>query len=295
MTHPYATHAYADASSGRDEVFFSDALGAWLRIRKIPGSDRFDACGLYPFSCDLRQTTRSALADELSARGLVSLVFVTDPFVDDLDWTGGLDIARNYKAHHVIDQAEGPVHFTKHHRQEVRRAQRRCEARPIKLRDHLGQWRQLYDYLVDRRQMGPTHLFSDRYFHSLCDDGGFVSFAAFVEDRMVSCHIWVRHGSHAYSHLAASSEEGYRCGAAYAVYDCAIACFAECRLIDLGGAPDSGNGTGLDAFKRGFSNDTRTNMICGVVADQRAYDDLCSEHGHQVSGSAYFPLYRAVG
>ncbi|MFW2542760.1 GNAT family N-acetyltransferase [Primorskyibacter sp. 2E107] len=293
MTHPYNSRAYAQTLPGRDPVHMSDALGVPLRLRTIPGTDRIDACGAYPISPDLRACSRAALRDELSALGVVSLVLVSDPFCADTPQ--GFDFARPYKPHHTIVPGDGPVRFSKHHRAEVRRALRHCAARRIPLADHLAAFIGLYDTLSARHGLGAQHRFSPAHFaHLAAHPEDFPCFGAFAEDgALLSAHIWVRAGDRLYSHLAASSEAGYGIGAAYAVYDASINSFAEHR-ITLGGAPDSAEGqqtSGLDRFKRGFANGSRSPQLCGLIVDRKAYAALAPANA-SAPPSGFFPLYR---
>jgi lipid II:glycine glycyltransferase (peptidoglycan interpeptide bridge formation enzyme) len=119
----------------------------------------------------------------------------------------------------------------------------------------------------------------------------FITIGAFVDDRLVAAHIWLKHGDIMYSHLAASNQAGYECGASYALYANAIERFDNCRVFDLGGVPDGKKSLGLAKFKRGFANDERTNWLCGWVFNQPVYDELCSKN-NLPKDDLYFPSYR---
>ncbi len=182
--------------------------------------------------------------------------------------------------------------YSKHHRAELRRAGRRCEARKIALADHLQDFTRLYEVLSARHALGESHRFEAAHFaHLAAHPEDFPTFGAFVEGRLVSAHIWARHGRFAHSHLAASDAEGYTAGAAYAVNDLAIRTFAGSTLINLGGVADGSAGDGLARFKAGFANATRRAFLCGMVADQEAYDRLSAPLAAG-GPSDYFPRYR---
>ena len=107
----------------------------------------------------------------------------------------------------------------------------------------------------------------------------------------VSAQLWFEQGEVAYYHLAASSEEGYRQRAAYALSAHAIEYFAgRVRFLELGAAPGfSDQGGGLAAFKEGWSSGTRPSYFCGKVLNRRAYAELAATK----ELVAYFPAYRA--
>lgn len=297
MTHPYASRAYAEAIGDGAPVVAVRELGSWAVLRPIPGTRLLDARTPYPFSPLVRPRSRRDLYHGLEESGIVSLVVTTDALDDDTEWYADIfDLARPYKAHFVIDRDRAPVRFTKHHRYEIRKSDRLCETGTVPLRDHMDEWCALYDNLAARHRLGDTHRFSRSYFEALARLPGFVAVAAMIGGRMVSCHIWAKVARRAYSHLSASSEEGYRHGAAYAVLAHAVGAFDDCRLIDLGGVPDAADSPcGLARFKKGFANGTRTNWICGSIVDPERYRSLTGEiPGERVAGG-YFPAYRSPG
>lgn len=292
MTHPYATKEYAASIAGSRRVVWSESLGAWILIDAIPGTDACDASGVYPFICWTRTPQPAQLIEELRTLGVVSLMFVTNPLAE-ANWTQQLDFSRPYKRHYLVDQRSGDVRFSKHHRYEIRKALRQCRARPVELSTHIEAFESLYVQLVNAKSLGVQHRFSRAHFEHLCDPGRFPAFGAFINDRLASCHVWARHDDQCYSHLAASSAEGYECSASYAVYDCAIEHLADCAVLNLGGAPDrAGSESGLSSFKKGFANSTATNRLCGVVADPARYAQVCDELGRHPDQSSFFPAYR---
>jgi len=292
VTHPYNHANYARTLAPKDDVVLSQTLGVPLRLRTIAGTGLIDASGLYPLSPNLCQPTRDDLLAELRGLGAVSLVLVSDPLATTLPEC--FDLARPYKAHHVIDPALGAPGFSKHHRAEVRRAQRHCTARQILLGEHLQDFIRLYNVLIERHGLDGVHRFGPEHFaHLAAHPDDFPTFGAFVEGRLVSAHIWAQAGNCAYSHLAASDPKGYEIGASYAVYDCAIRHLSGCTLT-LGGIPDGPGGDGLTRFKRGFANSARHPHLCGVIADQPAYDRLSAPALHVDAESVLFPLYRSL-
>jgi Acetyltransferase (GNAT) domain len=269
-------------------------LGNWLVVRPVPGTEHIDGIGLYPFSPLEIPLSRESLGDLLSEAGLVSLVMVTDALSQPEPWIEqSFHTVKPYKTHYVVDR-QAELKISKHHRREIRRAVQSCQTEVIALADNLDAWCALYGDLGERRSLADHHRFPAAYFDQLSRVPGVRTIGAFNEGELVSAHIWVIDGDRAYSHLAASSDKGYRCGASYALYDHAITQFTDTMLLDLGGIPDhTGTMTGLERFKRGFANDQRTNQICGFIANARDYDRLCRNAGIDCETQSYFPAYRA--
>jgi hypothetical protein len=100
--------------------------------------------------------------------------------------------------------------------------------------------------------------------------------------------VWVVHGDRAYSHLTATSAEGYRLLSTYALYAAAIDALSGCRLLDLGGGgADDAAGEALASFKRGFANSERMAHLCGAVLLPDLYASLSLGFP-----AVFFPAYR---
>ena len=296
MNHPYSSRSYVEALAGADRAVHFPEVGTWATIKNIPGSDRVNVAGPYPFANIERPQSMESVRRSLSAIGAVSFVAVTDALRDNSDWLEDeFDWVRQYKTHYVLDRDLPPPVLSNERRYKIGKANRACETRLVSLGDHLDEWRALYDNLIERHGLHGIHRFSHSYFAALAAMPDFVAVAAFAARELVSCHLWLVHGDFAYSHLSATSQEGYRLRAASAVYVKSLSLLQGCRIVDLGGAADNARSAGgLAEFKKGFSNDTRTNRVCGVVSDPDAYASICVEAGVDPDSTSYFPAYRTA-
>lgn len=292
MNHPFATAVYADSLAHVGRPLAVPEWDGHVLIRPTPCGTRCDALGPYPLTPLARDTDLVAGFDRLKAAGLVSVVLVLDdrlrPSTEDL--VGAFDLARPFKTHHIYDRTLGPPAHDKHHRYEIRRAAARVEAHEIALAAYLPEWEALYAGLVARHGLSGLHAFPSAHHAALAALPGVRTFAAFLEGAMVSAHVFVIHEDYAVSHLAASSPDGYRNGAAYAVNALAVEALTDCEAINFGGgagAADDGT-DGLVRFKKGFSNRIASSWICGAVLDQQAYRALSTGADDQ----GFFPAYR---
>ena len=281
---------------GRRPPLYLPSLDTWAIPRPIGQTGHWDAMGPYPVTPLEPTSDLDEVREILNAAGLVSWVGVTDvlqpnlPRLDDI-----FDYTRSFKTHHLVDRSLNEPRYTKHHRYEVRRAQRTCETRVISLHAHLTAWKALYADLISRHAIGERQQFSDAYMEMLADSPDVTPIGAFVDEELVSAHLWVTGEDGVHSHLAASNPAGYRCGASYAVYDHAISHFTNHTLIDLGGVASAEDATssGLARFKKGFANAERTNFIVGLVGQPAVYHELCEERSDSPTDPAYFPAYRS--
>jgi GNAT acetyltransferase-like protein len=295
MMHPYSTIEYGESLRHIGEPIHVPEWGTTV-LKRACGMGHHDAIGTYPIAvlqpdCDL-----AAGLDRLARMGLVSVVLVLEnvlrPELRELERT--FDVARPFKRHYLFDRAASAAYSSQHHHYEVRRAVRKVRVERFDLTARLGEWTSLYQLLVARRGLAGTfHAFPDRHHEVLARLDGVVAVGAFVEGRLVSCHLWVCHDGHAMSHLAASDEAGYASGAAYAVNDASIELLTQCRILNFGGAAgaDDDDEDGLVRFKRGFSNATAPSYLCGKVLAAASYAELSRQAGVTAT-AAYFPAYR---
>ncbi len=111
---------------------------------------------------------------------------------------------------------------------------------------------------------------------------------------MVGLDLWYAQGEVATGHLVAVNDEGYALRANYGLKLFLLEYFkGRVRYVNLGGAAGLGEGgsDGLSAFKRGWTNTTRTTSLCARVYSPTLYSELVRTRGH--AGANYFPAYRA--
>lgn len=290
-SHPYASAQYASAFAPL-EVAALPLARAHVLVRPVPGSSARDAMGCYPLFVFDPSEGLDEDFQELARLGLVSFVGVTDCMTQPGDeyLARHFTLARPFKTHNVHDASLPGADYSKHHRDRVRKAHRKCETRVVNLADHLDAWCACYDTLVARKGITGIQAFSRRYFETLARMEQVVTVAAFAQGEFVSGHIWMRHQGVVYAHLAASSELGYKLLSAFAIYDFAIQMFRADNLIDLGGGAgtDTSETDGLSLFKKGFANSERKNRLVGKVLNPAAYAELAGGRG-----GAFFPAYRA--
>lgn len=274
--------------------------GGWVLQRSIPASagaaPAYDAMGPYPL---LVCRDWTGLQDDLLALAgqVVSLVAVPDPF-GDYDASlleRSFDRVTPFKTHLVTDLSARPEQIvSKHHRYYARWALARLEVEECATpADHLAEWTALYGHLVARHALRGIKAFSPAAFARQLQVPGLVMFRALHEGRVVAAHLWYVQGETAYSHLTASSPDGYQVCATYALYWSALQRFqGRVRWLDLGAGASAGEShSGLDRFKRGWANAARPAYLCARVFDEQRYTQLVRASGTE--HSSYFPAYRA--
>lgn len=295
MTHPYAHPDYVNSLSHIGQSLFVPDWNMPVLLRNINGV-HIDATGAYPLTIiDPAANLRGGL-EFLRKAGAVSLVAVLDDFHrPDLDSLRAIfDFVRPLKTHFVHKPDQSGPSYAPHHRYEVKRAKRSNHVAQFSLAENLGSWCDLYAELVRRHQLKGQHDFPRAHFEALAHLPGVTALGAWQDNVLVSAHIWVEHAGRIHSHLAASSPAGYKSGAAYAVNDLALRHFASASLINFGGGAGFGDAAsdGLSKFKAGFSNQTASAYLAGMILDKGAYARLSEQRQSQDVGG-FFPAYRA--
>lgn len=289
--HPYRDAAYAGALADFGEPIEVAPWGSWILRRPIADSGLVDAVGLYPLLALGPAADIGAGRRVLEAAGLVSFVGVADPFASPplAVLTREFGVCFPFKQHAIIDRQIGLPDFTRHHRYEIKRALRRSVVDQVPLRDHVDRWIELYDELIERRNIVGIQRFSRRYFECLAAMPCLGCFAARQDGVIVAMTLWLRGERVAYFHLGASSVAGYSASASYALLAAAIEEYGDCDVLNLGGVAGLTDADdGLARFKRGFANSSANAHLCGMVLDRAAYGILAADKAE----GQYFPIYR---
>lgn len=293
MSHPYASPAYARVFEHLARPLWVPAWGAHVLTRELPGGGGRDALGVYPLAPFGPGADLKAGLAWLKDQGLVSIGLVPDPATAPplADLQDAFGLCAPFKIHLRVDYGR-EVRFTKHHRAEVKRALGKVSVEVVSLADHLDDWCGLYGNLIDRHEIQGLSAFSRPAFERLAEVEGLTTVAAFADGVIVSMHLWVADTMNkvGYSLLAATSAEGYRRSAAYAVHDASIRLLSDLNSLNLGGGAGlQAEQDGLTFFKRGFSNDEVQSYFCGAILDEARYADLS---GGRMALATPFPAYR---
>jgi hypothetical protein len=294
VTHPYTALAYAQSLDHCGEAFAVPEWGGVVVARHIDDT-LCDSIGPYPVAVLSPGADLEGGLERLRQAGFVSVTLVLDdyhrPPLHELE--RAFDLVRTFKTHYVVDSAKGAYSPSRHHRYEINRALSMVRIETVPLCRHLEQWVALCGHLKRRHALSGVHDFTLRHYETLAALPGVTTVAAFLDEAMLAAHLWVEADGRVHSHLAASSEQGYASGAAYAVNDASIRLFSGARIVNLGGGAGNRDdpGDGLSRFKKGFANTTARSYICGKILDSAKYSRLCGRAG-SAADARFFPAYR---
>lgn len=291
----YRSEAYAHSFKERGVAIKLNTSRSWVLVRPIPNSTLFDASGLYPLFC--YESARGLKNDFLGLeKEIVSFVGVTNPESStDLSLLEeAFDSVHTYKSHFMVDlRSNLNSSISKHHLYYAKASLKKVVveqcSNPL---DHVDDWCSLYNHLVETRKLSSFHRFSRETISYHFGMSDLILFRAVHEGRVVAMHSWMITGDTAYSHLAASSAQGYQLMASYALYFKAIDYFrGKMRCINLGGCAGNQEKTdGLWKFKKGWSTHSSMAFLCKKIFDRANYETLTNSLNKE--NSSYFPAYR---
>ncbi len=293
----YGHPGYPDALAEFGTPVALSRSGGWFLRRRIPGSPWSDGISPYPY---LACHDWSSLATDLSALDddLVSLTATPCPFgdytLDDLkcafpDWLV------HFKDHFVADLSIPVARFASRH--HLKLAERSLRGLTVEFTEHpaqhLDEWVTVFEHTKQRFGISGIRAFSRESFAKQFALPGVVMSLARRDGRAIAVHVHVLHGDVAYAHVAAATPEARTLNASYALYLEDIRCLsARVRWIDWGGSAGIGRAdSGLTAFKRGWSTETRPAFIGGRILHAKRYRELTRSLSKDAE--QYFPPYRS--
>jgi hypothetical protein len=292
----YLHPKYSESLLNIGQPIYLPRSKGWLIKRSIPGTDYFDAMGPYPlFFCENYQNICDDL-DELREE-LVSVSFVIDPVTYPLFKysTNCLDVFTAYRNHYLLDLTlPFSETISKNKRRNARRALRILEVdidqSPFV---DVTEWVDLYDCLIKKHQISDLRRFSYETFQKQLSIPGTLFFKAVYQDQIVGGNIFFIQGDVAYSHLSAFTDKGYELGASYAIKWKAIEHLRKfVKIINFGGGVkrEKSMTSGLELFKKGWSNRIEAAYLCGKILNPNLYSSI-TELKYK-TGSQWFPAYR---
>lgn len=293
----YAHPLYAEAFVEWGQPIYLNHSRGWLIKRSISGTVLFDAMGPYPlFFCE----DWNALLDDFQeiSSELVGVSLVISPF-DSFPmefFQQYFDIIKPYKDHYILDTGV-PIEqaVSKICLRDARRSLKDVFIDYVVAPDiDVDEWMPLYDSLIRRHSIEGIRAFSRASFSKQIAVPNTHFFRAWHAGELIGGNLYYLQQDVAYGHLLALNDEGYRLGASHAITLVAIQTLAkQVKWIDYGGAAGSGNEkpSGLQKFKKGWTNLGRPTYFCAKIFNQEKYEELIAKRPN--ADPDWFPAYRS--
>lgn len=295
MSIGYCNPAYIDSLRHVGEPVRLKACGGWLLRRSIARSPLYDYVGPYPLFFCPRWPALAEDLMELRNAGAVSVTMVPDPFGGySQEFLGSVfDVVRVLKPRWVLDlRTDLRRVVSLHHQRDTRRALAHIHVeRCAEASQYAKEWSRCYRTFVDHRGISGPAAFPERSLVEQLSIPGLLMYRASAAGHTLGFSLWMVHGTLAYSHLTACTNEGRQAGAAYALYWTILRelQMLGVELVDLGGGVKDGDG--LARWKSRWTRDIRPTVICGAILRPEEYGELTRARG--IVKTPYFPSYRA--
>ena len=297
----YLSSEYAQSLAEFGEPVTLPNSGLSLLKRKIEGTSHYDLRGLYPLAMAPNWDALPEDIEWLRSSGAISMVLVTDPFVDtQRDWhrLTEWDVCRRFKTHHLVNlERDWRNERSKQVRYDTRRALAQQEVRqeedPAR---HAGLLWQLYGRTIDRFKLKGIRRMTESALTAQLQVPGAHLITANDAQGMTGAMLCFDHEDTTAGHLFFTSQRAEVLRTSFALYFGALEAAEQrgCEWFNLGagaGHRDEAD-DGLVRFKRRWANGQAQAWLCGLVLDQARYVELSSTH--QDSESHFFPAYRAA-
>lgn len=295
----YAHPLYAQSLEEFGEPRELPLSGGWILVRPIPDTPFHDAMGCYPlFVCQDWKRLQEDL--ENVGSDLVSLTLVIDPFseVSIAELKACFNFVNVFKTHYIVNFSDSlGTYISKKYRYYARRALRVMD---VEVCDHpshyLDDWIRLYDNLILKHGITGINAFSRRSFEIQLRMPGILMLVGKIKGQVVGANLLLVQGKNAYSHLAAYNSDGYRIAASYGIYWTMLTHLIRSgfKYLNLGAGAGlvENPRNGLAKFKKGWSNEKRPVILCGLIIDHQKYEGICKLK--RVPAATFFPAYRAA-
>ena len=312
----YISEAYANSFSMFGEPQWLSGCGGYILERPyVPPKPQhrecyYDAMGLYPlFQCHHLQAINQDF-DDLAENEIISLTLVADPFmIRDFSKKFPLetlsssdyfpDLCSRFKDHVIVLSRGFMDNMSKHHRDRALKACKSLEVRGY-VSDCLPSWYRFNEMNNQHHGVDPDSMkgFPMHMMRAQSKVPGFRAYRAILGDKVVGITTWMVQGNIAYSHTTAMGSLGRKHMAGFALY------FESMRhmitdgveAFDLGSYPSTkdGSGSGLEAYKKGWSSFTLPSYLLGKILDRSKYEELSIRKLDSVdlTKGNYFPSYR---
>jgi hypothetical protein len=290
--HFFRSHAFLEAEGVTHTIAVPEArLALPVTVRPTEGGDRADAVSPYGYpggTLPADGEPPDPATIDWAATGLVSL-FVRERVGEPPSLAGGTERSEL----HVVDP-RAPNAIRKRLREQIRRNERRgwaVAAEPGAGCDpgDRAAFERAYADTMARTGASERYLFGSDYFERVLEaDGAWLLLAGREGEGASAGAIAATSDHFLHYYLGGTADKALSDSPMKNLFAAMISLAGELGMpLNLGGGVAPGDS--LDAFKRGFANDSRPFRTHEIVCDPEAYAELARGRG----GEGFFPAYRA--
>ena len=293
-------------------------IGLPLLIRKIEGTDYYDAISVYGYSGPIGSNTpmnfdtsnyESAFVDFCNQENIISVFVRLNPFITfqkilfsnlgassyfgDLSYVGKIV---NINVTIPIDDQRSK--YQRRLKSHINRANRLLSLKVAETKEDFQKFQVLYYENMKRIEAKDLYFFSDEYFEKFYTSKDFETEVFLAIDnetkKVIAGCLFVKINKMVQYHLSGSDEKFLHLNANKFLID-------QMRLkasnegfknFNLGGGLGANENDSLFRFKSTFSDEYHPFFVWKLITNKKAYEKICIRNKISDNNSTFFPLYR---
>lgn len=296
----YVNYEYINTLNNIGEPYKLPNLDLTCVKRLIPNEeDVYDIIGPYPFIIfedienELSQinSTVKKFKDNAITLSLILLFMDAEKIQKVIKMN--LDYFSFFKTYYAVRHSLPLPILNTNNRRNIMKARKNLMFEFINKKDDIEEIFEIYRNNVQTKSLDATHTFSLEHFKFIIQFNDTLVSVVKHNNVIVSFYIWVKVGEKLYNHhLSGSTNIGKKNGSSHLCLWESIQYFHKNKTdLLLGSNSGSTNDpdNGLSRFKKSYSNFEASTYICGIIFNERMYDQLNMGIDKSLN---YFPLHR---
>jgi len=293
-------------------------IGLPLIIRKIVGTDYYDATSVYGYSGPIGSKTprdfdtsnyERALLDFCNKENIISIFVRLNPYIKfqnilfsnlgessyfgDLSYLGKIV---NIKVSIPIEDQRRK--YQRRLKTHINKANRLLSLKVAETKEDFQEFKVLYYENMKRIKAKKHYFFSDDYFEIINTSKDFETEILLAIDneskKVIAGCLFVKTNTMVQYHLSGSDEKFLHLnGTKFLIDQMRLkASKAGYKNFNLGGGLGANEKDSLFRFKSAFSDEYHPFFVWKLIVNKEKYDDLCYKNKISDKNSTFFPLYR---
>lgn len=293
-------------------------IGLPLLIRKITGTNYYDATSVYGYSGPIgsripvdfnTSNYEKALIDFFKEKQIISVFIRLNPYLEfqNIFFSNlgkNLNFSKlSYLGKVVNINISKPLEYQKSKYQRrlkthINKANRHLTLKTAKTKADFKKFKDLYLDNMKRIDAKERYFFSDEYFEKFNISNDFKTEILLAinneTENIVAACMFVKTNSMVQYHLSGSDDEfSHLNGTKFLIDQMRIKATEEgYKNFNLGGGLGANENDSLFRFKSSFSDEFHPFYVWKLVANKNIYEEICNENKILDVESTFFPLYR---
>ncbi|GAA4944128.1 hypothetical protein GCM10023314_16420 [Algibacter agarivorans] len=293
-------------------------IGLPLLIRKIEGTEYFDAISVYGYAGPVGSKTplnfntsnyEKTLIDFFNEKKIVSVFDRLNPYLTfqnilfsnlgegsyfgELEYLGKIV---NINLSNPLEEQRSK--YQRRLKTQINKANRLLSLKVAETKEDFQEFQDLYYANMKRIKAKKRYFFSDEYFEKFISSNDYITEVLLAIDnetkKTIAACMFVKTNTMVQYHLSGSDEKFLHLnGSKFLIDQMRIKATKEgYKNFNLGGGLGANENDSLFRFKSSFSDEYHPFFVWKLIVNKEEYDNLCNKNKILKMSSSFFPLYR---